>query len=134
VLPILLALFQLGAASGSLPAPAATSEPVADSREILEAYKLTWRLRPTAADLARHFPENAMYRGVEGRASILCLIGRDQRLMDCKVETEEPEKEHFGFATTQLAPKFLLEPQQPDGRDLTGRTVRVSVTWRLPRR
>jgi len=65
--------------------------------------QLGWIRRPTGQDLANAYPERALERGLNGRATVSCLVRQDGRLRDCEVITEYPRGENFGPATARVS-------------------------------
>lgn len=97
------------------------------------AETLRWEKTPTGRDFAEAFPERAMQRDVEGRATIVCQIGPELSLTECVTESETPDAYGFGHAATTLGPLFKLGREQGDAGASPGATVRVKLRFNLPR-
>lgn len=91
-----------------------------------------WRRMPSGRDLHKAVPRTAERAGVSGRATIQCEVVLDGLLDRCVVVEETPAGYGFGAAVLQLAPKFQMKPTLPDGRSVTGGSVRIPLTFRAP--
>lgn len=91
-----------------------------------------WAERPGGADFARAYPEAAMKRNLEGKASINCTVTAEGALTNCFVSDEDPVGEGFGEAVLKLAAGFRMKPKTLDGVAIEGGVVRIPITFRLP--
>jgi TonB family protein len=89
-----------------------------------------WLRKPSQEDLYRVIPAEAARRGLDGTATIACLVNVDGALYDCKVATENPPGVGFGPAGLALAPAFQMRPMTRDGKAVAGGTVRIPINWK----
>ena len=75
-----------------------------------------WLRKPTAQDLLVVWPKDAWRRGINGKATISCVVSTAGALFDCMVTSESPVGEHFGEAAVALAPQFLMRPATRKGQ------------------
>jgi TonB family protein len=61
-----------------------------------------WARIPTAADIARFYPDRAMRKEIPGTAVIACKATKEGLLADCVVVDENPPYEGFGEAGLKL--------------------------------
>ena len=98
--------------------------------------QLGWVRRATGQDLANAYPERALERGLDGRATISCLVRNDGRLRDCEVITEYPRGENFGRATARVSER-AFQMGTADGGPLpewaAGARVEIPMVWRVGR-
>ncbi|MBC7769707.1 MAG: TonB family protein [Phycisphaerales bacterium] len=108
-----------------LPGPPPTvREPVNDGR-VTNPY---WAERPTARDFERHYPREALRRGVSGAAMLECIVNADGSLV-CYVDEETPEGHGFGQAALRIAESFRIAPATRDGVPTSGGRVRVPIRF-----
>lgn len=97
---------------------------------------VAWTRRPSGTDLARFYPDEALGRGISGRATISCLVQATGRLADCEVISEYPRGAGFGQATVRVLERGL-EMGASDGGPLperaAGARVEIPLTWAVPR-
>lgn len=86
---------------------------------------------PSAADLARFYPDRAQRLGVEGRTEIACTIDASGRAAACRVLGESPADAGFGRAALDLARTFRFSPKTVDGKAVGGGEVRIPLRWTL---
>ncbi len=90
-----------------------------------------WLDRPNAEEMARHYPESAIRRAMQGQATISCSVTSRGTLTGCRVVSESPEAERFGAAALKLARYFRLSPQTVDGRMIDGAPVTIPIRFSL---
>lgn len=74
-----------------------------------------WLKRPTPDDLLAVFPREALRRGIDGEATINCVLTVQGALKACVTVDESPANHGFGGAAIALTPQFLMRPAQKDG-------------------
>ena len=94
--------------------------------------QLGWIRRATGQDLANAYPERSLERGLNGRATVSCLVQRDGRLRDCEIITEYPRGGDFGPATVGVSERaFVLGTA--DGGPLpewaAGSRIELPMVW-----
>jgi protein TonB len=90
-----------------------------------------WIRLPDASDLDRYYPPQAKEAGIEGRATVNCVVKEDGTLTSCEVVSEEPAGKGFGSATVRAASRFKMRPKTVDGQPVGGAHVNVPMRWRL---
>jgi protein TonB len=111
------------------PLPVAVDPPPAPPTPAI-VVNLTWLEQPTAQDFARYYPDRAKYEGVDGRATLDCLVNADGRL-SCTIVSEEPEGWGFGEATLRIARHFRIAPTTRDGTPTVGGRIRRTIRWMM---
>lgn len=93
---------------------------------------VAWTRRPSGTDLARFFPNEALRRGINGRATVSCLVQATGRITDCEVISEYPRGAGFGQATVRVLERGL-EMGASDGGPLpegaAGARVEIPLSW-----
>jgi TonB family protein len=76
----------------------------------------TWLRQPSAEDVQAARPLVAIREGLDGRASVRCLVTLQGALTSCQVLSEKPEGKGFGEAALTLTPSFQLKPATKAGK------------------
>ena len=92
-----------------------------------------WVEKPTAEDLARYYPPEAVRQGVDGRTMIACDVAASGRLQACTVLMEDPAQYGFGSAALQLAQHFQMRPMSKNGQAVSGGKVRIPIRFSVPK-
>ena len=90
-----------------------------------------WKVRPRAIDLSRVYPQAAISDEANGRVLLRCQFGNDGRFTRCGIAAETSPKYHFGAAAMKLAPIFVGEPNDKDGKPIAGRAIDVDIIFLL---
>jgi TonB family protein len=109
-----------GAASPD-PAPRPARPEAGPSKGDRDSY---WLREPSDQDFTDLFPKEANRKGVEGRATVRCLIGLDTRLTGCEVLSESPTGYGFGAAASALVQRARMAPAIRDG---VARPTRITI-------
>lgn len=98
----------------------------------------TWIQMPTATELARFYPPEAVKRNFEGTSSLVCAVEKDGRLSGCVAEgvatfgVPADIREDFRKATLELAGFFRMQPKTVGGEPVAGGRVVIPIRWSLP--
>ncbi len=114
--------------TGAEVGPSTVETPPAPPRVILNP---RWAALPDARDLERAYPPRALENGIEGSATLVCLVTTQGTLSACDIATETPVGQGFGKAALKLAPTFRMVPKTEDGVPVEGGVVRVPIRFTL---
>jgi hypothetical protein len=96
------------------------------------AFRPTWEVEPTPAQIITHYPAQALAQNVSGIA-VLCCTPRDDRSIDCAVHSEWPAGHGFGAASQRASQGYRLSQQsQGDLAARPGTQVRLAMMWAGP--
>jgi TonB family protein len=85
-----------------------------------------WTRRPTDSDFDSLYPKRAARLEVEGRATVVCVIGLDESVRDCVVQSETPAGYGFGAAAASLAQRGRIAPPTQGGKP---REARITIPF-----
>lgn len=88
-----------------------------------------WIHQPSGAQLAGAYPGRALDLGVAGSVTLLCAVGVDGQVRDCKVAEETPRDYGFGPAALKLSRWFKIRPETENGQAVDGALVRVPLKF-----
>jgi TonB family protein len=100
--------------------------------------KPRWVYMPSAADLARFYPPEAVKQHFEGVTVLSCAVDLDGKLSGCDARgptgfgKPDAMNEAFRQATLSLAPLFRMQPELVDGIEKGGGRVNIPIRWVLP--
>jgi protein TonB len=86
---------------------------------------------PTASDVERVYPRDAIASETSGRVILRCQFGDAGALARCGVAAEAPKNRGFGTAAMKIASVFRYELNDVDGRPVAGRAMDVDVIFRI---
>jgi TonB family protein len=90
---------------------------------------LSWRRKPSDADLAAIYPVKALRKRVGGTVVMRCTSGAAGDLTKCALVSETPAGYGLGAATLAAARRLQLDPVDRTGRSVAGAAILTSVVW-----
>ncbi len=105
---------------------------VADRTEAQPVSNLDLVSGPTAADVARFYPDLAERMGTDGVAVVQCVAAADGSLTGCWPISEHPQGMGFGAAALKLASLIKFRPMARDGRVIGGASVSIPIRFIIP--
>ena len=87
---------------------------------------------PSPEALARLFPATARRAGVEGGATLACVIRRDGSLGDCEVTGENPRGLGFGEAAREAMAYYQVSVDGPNAAQVSRRLSGITIRFALP--
>jgi periplasmic protein TonB len=88
-----------------------------------------WLSRPSAAEFARVYPEQAAREGIGGLVSLSCEVAVNGAVTACDVVSESPGGYGFSRAALSLTPHFRLKPRTEDGQPVGGARVVIPIRF-----
>ncbi len=131
--PVRLAAAETTLSNAAAPAraqtPATTPAPAVQASNLVTLPD--WMARPSAEDLVRFYPPEALKTSQSGMARLECTVVANGRLGDCSVSEEAPTDAGFGQAALQLATFFQMKPVSRDGVAVAGSHVVIPIRFAL---
>lgn len=87
---------------------------------------------PTPEILARLFPPPARRAGIEGGATLACIIRRDGTFGDCEVTGENPRDLGFGGAALEAMTYYQVSVDGPNAVQVSRRLSGITIRFALP--
>jgi TonB family protein len=88
-----------------------------------------WLRKPTAAEMAKIYPPQALRMSQDGLVKIGCTVTVEGELIDCRVVEETPEKLGFGEAALRLGPAFRMKPVTRNCESVAGAAVTIPIPF-----
>jgi TonB family protein len=88
--------------------------------------------QPSATDVALAYPEGALANGVDGAATVACVIGATGYLEQCEVAAENPAGYGFGAAALTVMRHFRYAATTQAGARSEGVRKRLTVRFSFP--
>ena len=98
----------------------------------LDPQRIKWAAKPSGEDFANYYPASAAGQGLEGRATLQCVVSTKLRLSDCAVLEESPPGFAFGQAALRLSRLFQLPAPEAGAESPIGRPIRIPIGFRVP--
>ncbi len=87
---------------------------------------------PSPEVLASLFPATARRAGIEGAATVACVIRRDGTLGDCEVVGENPQGLGFGGAALVAMTYYQVRVDGPNAVQVSRRLSGITIRFALP--
>lgn len=88
--------------------------------------------QPSATDVALAYPDSALESGIDGAATIACVIGQTGYLENCEVAAENPNGHEFGAAALSVMRHFRYAATTQNGERSAGMRKRLTVRFSFP--
>jgi periplasmic protein TonB len=124
MLSVFAALLQLSATG-----PATATDPPAARPMITNP---DWERIRNPPNILRFYPDAALRKGIEGKATIRCVVNAQGLLYDCVAISETPEGLGFGAAAVKMSILFKMRPKTKDGQPVDGGIVAIPINFALP--
>lgn len=86
--------------------------------------------RPAQENLQAHYPPAARAAGLDGSATVACIVQPDFHLGQCEIVTEDPAGQGFGDAAIVVMQTYMeVAPQTADGTSTVGGRLQRRFHW-----
>jgi TonB family protein len=92
------------------PQPTEQTAPAVFNRLLPSHTDPDWLVRPTAEDISRVYPRDALRHKIVGSALLHCMADIDGYLSDCTVSDETPKDAGFGNAALEITAYMRMKP------------------------
>ena len=89
-----------------------------------------WTRKPTAGEVGRGYPVEALKANKSGAVKIMCTVATDGLLRGCTVIEEQPKGFGFGSAAILMSSLFVMKPELIDGVLVGGARVTIPINFK----
>lgn len=97
----------------------------------LDPRDVQWlEIRSPSSACGDYYPCPSDTRQVGGRVELDCAVTATGRLVDCRVQSEQPADSGLGVLALKIAGKSLLKPVTKSGKPVGGRRLRWPIVFK----